>query len=79
MYLRFILNLWNLITIITDEKLASMILEREASNASNYMELGLYPIRFELMKRKPIFLQYIVNNIFCGISSPLGHMGKPYP
>lgn len=45
-----------------DEKLLSRILESEAntSNAMKYMELGLYPIRFELMKRKTIFLQYIL-------------------
>ena len=45
-----------------DEKLLSRILESEAntSNAMKYMELGLYPIRFEIMKRKIIFLQYIL-------------------
>ena len=45
-----------------DEKLLSRILESEAnsSNAMKYIELGLYPIRFELMKRKVLFLQYIL-------------------
>ena len=45
-----------------DEKLLSRILDSEAntSNAIKYLELGLYPIRFELMKKKIIFLQYIL-------------------
>ena len=45
-----------------DERLLSRILESEAntSNTMKYLELGLYPIRFELMKRKIIFLQYIL-------------------
>ena len=29
-------------------------------NAFKYLELGIYPIRFETMKRKLIFLQYIL-------------------
>jgi hypothetical protein len=45
-----------------DEKLLSRILDSEAntSNAMKYIELGLYPIRFEIMKRKIVFLQYIL-------------------
>ena len=46
----------------TDEILLSKILE-SGSNTSNtfkYLELGIYPIRFEIMKRKLIFLQYIL-------------------
>ena len=45
-----------------DEKLLSRILESEAntSNAMKYIELGVYPVRFELMKRKIVFLQYIL-------------------
>ena len=46
----------------TDEILLSKILECEAntSNTFKYLELGIYPIRFEIMKRKIIFLQYIL-------------------
>ena len=45
-----------------DEMLLSRILECEAntSNAMKYLELGVYPIRFELMKRSVLFLQYIL-------------------
>ena len=45
-----------------DEQLLSRILDSEAntSNAMKYVELGLYPIRFELMKRKFLFLQYML-------------------
>ena len=45
-----------------DEKLLSRILDCEpkTSNAIKYLELGLYPIKFELMKKKIIFLQYIL-------------------
>ena len=45
-----------------DETLLSRILECEpnTSNAMKYLELGLYPIRFELMKRNILFLQYIL-------------------
>jgi hypothetical protein len=45
-----------------DEQLLSRILDSEAntSNAMKYVELGLYPIRFELMKRIFLFLQYIL-------------------
>ena len=46
----------------TDEILLSKILGCEAytSNTFKYLELGIYPIRFEIMKRKIIFLQYIL-------------------
>jgi hypothetical protein len=46
----------------TDEILLSNILEFEAntSNTFKYLELGIYPIRFKIMKRKIIFLQYIL-------------------
>ena len=46
----------------TDEILLSKILDSEAntSNTFKYLELGIYPIRFEIMKRKSIFLQYIL-------------------
>ena len=45
-----------------DESFLSKILECEAntSNTIKYLELGIYPIRFEIMKRKVIFLQYIL-------------------
>ena len=45
-----------------DESLLSKILECDAntSNAMKYLELGVYPIRYELMKRKIIYLQYIL-------------------
>jgi hypothetical protein len=38
------------------------ILEADSntSNTFKYLELGIYPIRFEIMKRKIIFLQYIL-------------------
>ena len=46
----------------TDEMLLSKILESEAntSNVFKYLELGIYPVRFEIIKRKIIFLQYIL-------------------
>ena len=46
----------------TDEMLLSKILEAEenTSNTIKYLELGVYPLRFEIMKRKAIFLQYIL-------------------
>ena len=46
----------------TDEILLSRILGCEAntSNAYKYLELGIYPIRFEIMKRNILFLQYIL-------------------
>ena len=45
-----------------DEALLSRILECEpnTSNAMKYLELGLYPIRFECMKRSILFFQYIL-------------------
>ena len=45
-----------------DEELLSRILECEpnTSNTMKYLELGLYPIRFEIMKRNILFLQYIL-------------------
>ena len=54
------INIRNLEQI--DEKLLSRILESEAntSNDMKYIELGVYPVRFELMKRKIVFLQYIL-------------------
>ena len=46
-----------------DEMLLSSILEcdQKSSNAFKYLELGVIPIRFEIMKRKLLFLQYILN------------------
>ena len=46
----------------TDEILLSKILDCDgnSSNVFKYLELGVYPIRFEIMKRKTIFLQYIL-------------------
>jgi hypothetical protein len=46
----------------TDEILLSRILESDAntSNAFKYLELGILPVRFEIMKRKILFLQYIL-------------------
>ena len=45
-----------------DEMLLSNILECDGktSNAFKYLELGVMPIRFEIMKRKIMFLQYIL-------------------
>ena len=45
-----------------DEILLGKILDCEAntSNALKYLELGIVPIRFEIMKRKLAFLQYIL-------------------
>ena len=45
-----------------DEDLLSRILEcdRNTSNTFKYLELGIYPIRFEIMKRSIVFLQYIL-------------------
>ena len=42
--------------------LLSKILECEAntSNVFKYLELGIFPVRFEIIKRKIIFLQYIL-------------------
>ena len=46
----------------TDEILLSRILDCDAntSNVLKYLELGVYPIKFEIMKRKISFLQYIL-------------------
>ena len=33
--------------------------DKNTRNAMKYLELGLYPVRFELMKRSIIFFQYI--------------------
>ena len=45
-----------------DEFLLSRILECDgnSSNAFKYLELGVIPIRFEIMKRKLMFLQYVL-------------------
>ena len=45
----------------TDEILLSKILDCEAntSNVVKYLELGVCPIRFEIMKRKLLFLHYL--------------------
>ena len=46
----------------TDEILLSKILEcnSNTSNTFKYLELGIFPIRFEVMKRKIIYLQYLL-------------------
>ena len=46
----------------TDEILLSKVLgsESNTSNIFKYLELGVYPVRFEIIKRKVIFLQYIL-------------------
>ena len=46
----------------TDEILLSKIVESSAntSNAFKYLELGIYPIRFEIMKRKIVYLHYLL-------------------
>ena len=46
----------------SDEILLSKILDAEAntSNTFKYLELGVAPLRFEIMKRKLLFLQYIL-------------------
>ena len=46
----------------TDEILLSKILgsDSNTSNTFKYLELGIYPIRFKIMKGKVIFLQYIL-------------------
>jgi hypothetical protein len=47
----------------TDEHLLAKILDCDSntSNAFKYLELGIYPIRYEIMKRKILFLQYILH------------------
>ena len=46
----------------TDEILLTKILDCDykTSHVFKYLELGIYPLRFELMKRSIIFLQYIL-------------------
>ena len=46
----------------TDEILLSKILgsDSNTSNTFKYLELGIYPLRFEIIKRKIVFLQYIL-------------------
>ena len=46
----------------TDEILLSKILDCEANtnNTFKYLELGVAPLRFEVMKRNVLFLQYIL-------------------
>ena len=46
----------------TDELLLSNILgcNSNTSNVFKYLELGIYPLRFELMKRSVLFLRYIL-------------------
>ena len=46
----------------TDENLLGKILgcDSNTSNVFKYLELGVCPIRFEIMKRKILFLQYIL-------------------
>jgi hypothetical protein len=34
--------------------------DSNSSNVFKYLELGIYPVRFEIMKRKVVFLQYIL-------------------
>merc|ERR1712208_258697 len=46
----------------TDEILKSKILDCDANTSyvMKYLELGVYPLKFEIIKRKIIFLQYIL-------------------
>ena len=46
----------------TDEILLLKLLESDSntSNTFKYLELGIYPLRFEIMKGKLLFLQYIL-------------------
>ena len=46
----------------TDEILLSRILDCDSntSNVFKYLELGVYPLRHEIMKRTVLFLQYIL-------------------
>ena len=46
----------------TDEILLSKVLgsDSNTSNTFKYLELGIYPLRFEIIKRKMVFLQYIL-------------------
>ena len=47
----------------TDEILLSKILGCDAntSNVFKYLELGIFPVRFEIMKRNFLFLHYLLN------------------
>jgi hypothetical protein len=47
----------------TDEILLTKILDCDAnsSNVHKYLELGIHPVRYEIMKRKVLFLQYILH------------------
>ena len=55
----------------TDEILLSKILDSEAntSNTLKYLELGIYPIRFEIIKRKIIFLHTSARKSFNAFQS----------
>ena len=46
----------------TDELLLTKILgcDTNTSNVFKYLELGIYPVRFEIMKRKILFLHYLL-------------------
>ena len=46
----------------TDELLLTKILgcDSNTSNVFKYLELGIYPVRFEIMKRKILFLHYLL-------------------
>ena len=46
-----------------DKILLSKILgcDSKTSNAPKYLELGVVPVRFEIMKKKLSFLQYLLN------------------
>ena len=46
----------------TDEILLTKILgcDSNTSNVFKYLELGIYPVRFEIMKRKILFLHYLL-------------------
>ena len=46
----------------TDELLLTKILgcDSNTSNVFKYLELGIYPVRFEIIKRKILFLHYLL-------------------
>ena len=46
----------------TDELLLTKILgcDSNTSNVFKYLEFGIYPVRFEIMKRKILFLHYLL-------------------
>ena len=60
-----------------DESFLSKILETETntSNTIKYLELGVYPIRFERMRQKCVFLRY-TGKIIHDVSSVKSYMGK---